>query len=107
MIYGAIALIVVALAISGCGGSGSEQTTATEAPAPPGRALTQGEVLSVPLTTPLARVLAQLGPPSATGPKQIAGDRCYFWRIAEQPAWARWRFCFKRGRLHIVATYLG
>jgi hypothetical protein len=104
--YVSIALVVVALAIGGCGGSEQGESTKGKTSSG-GRALTQGEVMSVHLGTPLDTVLARLGPPSATGPRKVAGDRCYFWRIAEQPAWARWRFCFKRSRLHIVATYLG
>lgn len=63
--------------------------------------------MAVHLRTPRQAVIARLGPPSAAGPETIGGDRCLYWRIQGQPATtAVWRFCFRAGRLHIVATYI-
>jgi hypothetical protein len=68
--------------------------------------LTQQQVVSIRLGTPLARVLARFGPPLSKRPQAMAGDRCLFWRIADQPPRYLWRLCFRAGRLHIVATYI-
>jgi hypothetical protein len=105
MRYATIILVAAALTASGCGGS--DQAESTKAEAPESRALTQGEVLAVHLRTPRKEAIARLGPPSATGPKRISGDSCLYWRIVGQPSNVRWRFCFRNGRVHVVATYIG
>ncbi|HSS05172.1 MAG TPA: hypothetical protein VLK89_08310 [Solirubrobacterales bacterium] len=108
MRYASVALVLAALAVAGCGQSGQTGGEAATKPRqPPGQALTQGQVMSVHLGTPRAATIASLGPPSATGPKTIAGDRCLYWRIQGHPASvALWRLCFRAGRLHVVATYI-
>lgn len=101
-----IAVVAAALAVAGC--DQSEQTGDDAAkPQPSGQALTQTQVMSVHLGTPRAATIASLGPPSATGPRTIGGDRCLYWRIQGHPASvALWRLCFRANRLHVVATYI-
>lgn len=70
-------------------------------------ALTEGQVLSVRLGTPIKTVLRRLGTPSGTGPQKLGRYRCRYWQITGQPpAKALWRFCFRSGRLVVVSTYL-
>lgn len=111
-----IAASVVLLGLGGCGsGSAVRQSSQRrpgpaakpQAAAPAPNALTEGQVVSVRLGTPIKTVLRRLGTPSGTGPRTVGRDRCRYWQITGQPpSTALWRLCFRSGRLDVMSTYL-
>jgi hypothetical protein len=102
-----IGVFVALLLPAGCGSAAHQPHPVAKPRVRAANALTEGQVLSVRLGTPMRTVLRRLGPPSGTGPQKLGRDRCRYWQITGQPpSKALWRLCFRSGRLDIVSTYL-
>jgi hypothetical protein len=104
-----IACSAIVLATAGCGSDheGKRLPALAKPHGPVPHALTEGQVISVDLGTPLKTVLNRLGPPSGTGPQTVGRDRCLYWQIVGQsPTKALWRLCFRSNRLDVISTYL-
>lgn len=107
-----VVVLGVTLAV-GCGGSSPpEEPAATTTPAGLVRAgapgsITAEEGSAVPLGIPQAEVIRRLGPPATGMSRKGPRHRCMLYDLVGQPPEVQLQFCFARGALDVVATYIG
>ncbi len=69
-------------------------------------ALTLGEADAVPLGLSVAGVVHRLGPP-ARGLQHRDGYECMFYGMVSRPQSDMFQFCFRSGRLVVIASAIG